>query len=65
MISLLIYMVTGYDIFEVVKNISSGHDKKHSLREKIFVQIVFTFDVFIFTALFAGTFIYTIRSIQY
>ena len=62
MISLLIYLVTEYDIFEVVKNISSGDVNGYSLWEKLFVQLVFTLDVFLFTALFAVVFIFTIRS---
>ena len=62
MISLLIYLVSDYDIFEVVKNISSGDTKGYSLWEKLFVQIVFTLDVFLFSALFAVVFILTIRS---
>ena len=63
MISLLIYLVTEYDIFEVVKNISIGNDVGYSLWEKLFVQLIFTLDVFLFTALFAVVFIYTIRSV--
>tara|TARA_A200000159_G_scaffold147935_1_gene155341 strand:- start:445 stop:642 length:198 start_codon:yes stop_codon:yes gene_type:complete len=63
MISLLIYLVTEYDIFEVVKNISSGNDVGYSLWEKLLVQLIFTLDVFLFTALFAVVFIYTIRSV--
>ena len=62
MISLLIYLVTEYDIFEVVKNISAGDVNGYSLWEKLFVQLVFTLDVFLFTALFAVVFIFAIRS---
>ena len=62
MISLLIYLVTEYDIFEVVKNISSGDARGYSLWEKLFVQLVFTLDVFLFTAMFIVVFIFTIRS---
>ena len=62
MISLLIYLVTEYDIFEVVKNISSGDARGYSLWEKLFVQLVFTLDVFLFTAMFIVVFIFAIRS---
>ena len=62
MISLLIYLVTDYDIFEVVKNISTGDVKGYSLWEKIFVQLIFTLDVFLFTAMFIVVFIFAIRS---
>ena len=62
MISLLIYLVTNYDIFEVVKNISIGNDVGYSLWEKIFVQLVFTLDVFLFTVMFIVVFIFAIRS---
>ena len=62
MISLLIYLVTEYDIFEVIKNISSGDVNGYSLWEKLFVQLVFTLDVFLFAALFAVVFIFTVRS---
>tara|TARA_B100001063_G_scaffold217219_1_gene219512 strand:+ start:1582 stop:1779 length:198 start_codon:yes stop_codon:yes gene_type:complete len=65
MISLLIYLVTEYDIFEVVKNISSGNDAGYSLWEKLLVQLIFTLDVFLFTALFAVVFIYTVRSVYF
>ncbi len=65
MISLLIYLVTEYDIFEVVKNISSGNDVGYSLWEKLLVQLIFTLDVFLFTALFAVVFIYTVRSVYF
>lgn len=65
MISLLIYLVTEYDIFEVVKNISSGSDKGYSLWEKLFVQLVFTLDVFLFTAMFIVVFIFAIRGIYF
>ena len=63
MISLLIYLVTDYDIFEVVKNISSGHANGYSLWEKLFVQLIFTIDVFLFTAMFIVVFIFAIRSL--
>lgn len=63
MISLLIYLVTDYDIFEVVKNISAGDAKGYSLWEKLFVQLVFTLDVFLFAAMFAVVFIFTVRSL--
>ena len=62
MISLLIYLATNYDIFEVVKNISIGNDVGYSLWEKIFVQLVFTLDVFLFTVMFIIVFIFAIRS---
>ncbi len=62
MISLLIYLVTDYDIFEVVKNISIGNDASYSLWEKILVQLVFTLDVFLFTVMFIVVFIFAIRS---
>ena len=62
MISLLIYLVTEYDIFEVVKNISIGNDASYSLWEKLLVQLVFTLDVFLFTAMFIVVFIFAIRS---
>ena len=62
MISLLIYLVTDYDIFEVVKNISIGNDVGYSLWEKLFVQLIFTLDVFLFTAMFIVVFIFAIRS---
>jgi len=62
MISLLIYLVTDYDIFEVVKNISIGNDASYSLWEKIFVQLIFTLDVFLFTVMFIVVFIFAIRS---
>ena len=65
MISLLIYLVTEYYIFEVVKNISSGNDVGYSLWEKLLVQLIFTLDVFLFTALFAVVFIYTVRSVYF
>ena len=62
MISLLIYLATNYDIFEVVKNISIGNDVGYSLWEKIFVQLVFTLDVFLFTVMFIIVFVFAIRS---
>ena len=65
MISLLIYLVTEYDIFEVVKNISIGNDVGYSLWEKLFVQLIFTIDVFLFTALFAVVFVFAIRSMYF
>ena len=65
MISLLIYLVTEYDIFEVVKNISSGNDVGYLLWEKLLVQLIFTLDVFLFTALFAVVFVYTVRSVYF
>ena len=65
MISLLIYLVTEYDIFEVVKNISIGNDVGYSLWEKLFVQLVFTLDVFLFTAMFIVVFIFAIRGIYF
>lgn len=65
MISLLIYLVTEYDIFEVVKNISIGNDVGYSLWEKLFVQLIFTLDVFLFTVLFAVVFVFAIRSMYF
>ena len=65
MISLLIYLVTEYDIFEVVKNISIGNDASYSLWEKLLVQLVFTLDVFLFTAMFIVVFIFAIRGIYF
>ena len=65
MISLLIYLVTEYDIFEVVKNISIGNDVGYSLWEKLFVQLIFTLDVFLFAALFAVVFVFAIRSFYF
>jgi len=65
MISLLIYLVTEYDIFEVVKNISIGNDVGYSLWEKLFVQLIFTLDVFLFTAMFIVVFIFAIRGIYF
>ena len=62
MISLLIYLLTDYDIFEVVKNISIGNDVGYSLWEKLFVQLIFTLDVFLFTVMFIIVFIFAIRS---
>ena len=62
MISLLIYLMTNYDIFEVVKNISIGNDVGYSLWEKILVQLVFTLDVFLFTVMFIVVFVFAIRS---
>ena len=62
MISLLIYLATDYDIFEVVKNISIGNDVGYSLWEKILVQLVFTLDVFLFTVMFIVVFVFAIRS---
>ena len=62
MISLLIYLATNYDIFEVVKNISIGNDVGYSLWEKLFVQLIFTLDVFLFTVMFIVVFIFAIRS---
>ena len=63
MISLLIYIVSDYDIFEVVKNISSGDTNGYSLWEKLFVQIIFTLDVFLFTAMLIVAFVFAIRSL--
>tara|TARA_B100000927_G_C16360459_1_gene427243 strand:- start:32 stop:229 length:198 start_codon:yes stop_codon:yes gene_type:complete len=63
MISLLIYLVTEYDIFEVVKNISSGNVNGYSLWEKLFVQLIFALDVFLFTVMFIIVFIFAIRSV--
>ena len=63
MISLLIYLVSDYDIFEVVKNISIGNDASYSLWEKLFVQLIFTLDVFLFTLMFIVVFIFAIRSL--
>lgn len=63
MISLLIYLVSDYDIFEVVKNISIGNDASYSLWEKLFVQLIFAIDVFLFTLMFIVIFIFTIRSL--
>lgn len=65
MISLLIYLVTEYDIFEVVKNISIGNDVGYSLWEKLFVQLIFTLDVFLFTAMFIVVFVFAIRGIYF
>lgn len=65
MISLLIYLVTEYDIFEVVKNISSGNDVGYSLWEKLFVQLIFTLDVFLFTMMFIVVFVFAIRGIYF
>ncbi len=62
MISLLIYLASDYDIFEVVKNISIGNDASYSLWEKLFVQLVFTLDVFLFTVMFIVVFVFAIRS---
>ena len=62
MISLLIYFITDYDIFEVVKNISSGDTNGYSLWEKILVQLIFTLDVFLFTATLIVAFVFAIRS---
>ena len=62
MISLLIYIVSDYDIFEVVKNISSGDTNGYSLWEKILVQLIFTLDVFLFTATLIVAFVFAIRS---
>ena len=62
MISLLIYLVSDYDIFEVVKNISIGNDASYSLWEKLLVQLIFTLDVFLFNAMFIIVFIFAIRS---
>lgn len=62
MISLLIYIVSDYDIFEVVKDISSSRVKSYSIWERMLVQLVFTLDVFCFTVMFASFFIYAIRS---
>ena len=63
MISLLIYLVTDYDIFEVVKNISSGDTNGYSLWEKLFVQLIFTLDVFLFAATLIVAFVFAIRSL--
>ena len=63
MISLLIYLVSDYDIFEVVKNVSIGNDASYSLWEKLFVQLIFAIDVFLFTLMFIVIFIFTIRSL--
>lgn len=63
MISLLIYIVSDYDIFEVVKNISSGDTNGYSLWEKILVQLIFTLDVFLFTAMLIVAFVFAIRSL--
>ena len=57
--------MTEYDIFEVVKNISIGNDVGYSLWEKFFVQLVFTLDVFLFTAMFIVVFIFAIRGIYF
>ena len=62
MISLLIYLVTDYDIFEVVKNISSGDTNGYSLWEKLLVQLIFTLDVFLFTAMLIVAFVFAIMS---
>lgn len=62
MISLLIYLVSDYDIFEVVKNISSGDTRGYSLWEKLFVQLIFTLDVFLFSVMLIAAFVFAIRS---
>lgn len=65
MISLLVYFLSDYDIFETVKNISSGRDKDYPFWEKALVQLAFTFDVFIFVAMFLATFIYSFGGFNY
>ncbi len=65
MLSMLIYAMSNYDIFEVVKNISMGNDASYSLWEKILVQLIFTIDVFLFTVLFIVVFVYAIRGIYF
>ena len=65
MLSILIYTMSNYDIFEVVKNISMGNDASYSLWEKILVQLIFTIDVFLFTVMFIVVFVYAIRGIYF
>ena len=65
MLSMLIYAMSNYDIFEVVKNISMGNDASYSLWEKILVQLIFTIDVFLFTMMFIVVFVYAIRGIYF
>jgi len=65
MLSMLIYTMSNYDIFEVVKNISIGNDVSYSLWEKLFVQLVFAIDVFLFTVMFIIVFVYAIRGIYF
>ena len=65
MLSMLIYAMSNYDIFEVVKNISMGNDASYSLWEKILVQLIFTIDVFLFTVMFIVVFVYAIRGIYF
>ena len=65
MLSILIYAMSNYDIFEVVKNISMGNDASYSLWEKILVQLIFTIDVFLFTVMFIVVFVYAIRGIYF
>lgn len=65
MLSMLIYAMSNYDIFEAVKNISMGNDASYSLWEKILVQLIFTIDVFLFTVLFIVVFVYAIRGIYF
>ena len=65
MISILIYLLTDYDIFEVVKNISLGRTDVYPLWERVFVQLAFTFDVFVFTVLFIAAFFYAIGGFNF
>tara|TARA_B100000925_G_scaffold80194_1_gene56890 strand:- start:1259 stop:1456 length:198 start_codon:yes stop_codon:yes gene_type:complete len=65
MISILIYLLTDYDIFEVVKNISTGRVEDYPLWERILVQISFTLDVFMFTVLFIAAFFYAIGGFNF
>ncbi len=65
MLSMLIYAMSNYDIFEVVKNISMGNDASYSLWEKILVQLIFTIDVFLFTVMFIVVFVYAIRGMYF
>ncbi len=60
MISILIYLLTDYDIFETVKNISAGRVEVYPLWERALVQIAFTLDVFVFTIMFIAAFLYAI-----
>lgn len=65
MLSMLIYAMSNYDIFEVVKNISMGNDASYSLWEKILVQLIFTIDVFLFTVMFIVVFVYAVRGMYF
>lgn len=65
MISILIYLLTDYDIFEVVKNISSGRTEVYPFWERALVQVAFTFDVFVFTVLFISAFFYAVGGFNF